>query len=83
MVDVVNDYQSLFKPALLATKTNGNLLVTNNVASVSWKDWSHILQRCAHKIGRVIHLTQITPEADFPSPDQQWPLKMAWIDVTS
>ena len=83
MVDVVNDYQSLFKPALLATKTNGNLLVTNNVASVSWKDWSRILQRCADKIGRTIHLTQITPEADFPSPDQRWPLKMAWVDVAS
>ena len=79
-VDVVRDYQSLFKPALLATRPGGQLLVTNNVASVSWEDWTEQLRRCADKAGRPLaSLERVPVDPDFPSPDGQWPLKMAWI----
>ena len=42
-VDTVNDYQSLFKPALLSTKRGGELLVTNNVAKVDADGWIEML----------------------------------------
>ena len=81
-VDTVNDYQSLFKPALLCTKVGGNMLVTNNVASVDLEDWLGILKRCAHKAERPIREIQvIQPEEDFPSLDGQHPLKMAWLSI--
>jgi 23S rRNA (cytosine1962-C5)-methyltransferase len=76
-VDLVGDYPSLFKPALLSTKPGGWLLATNNVASVSKEVWHEQLVRCAQKAGVSIqHWTSIHPEADFPSPDENWPLKM-------
>jgi len=76
-VDLVHDYPSLFKPALLCVKPGGRILATNNVASVSEEKWHAQLKRSAEKIG--IHFQQLTalrPEADFPSPDRNWPLKM-------
>lgn len=79
-VDVVRDYQSLFKPALLATAPGGALLATNNVASVSWEDWVEQLLRCATKAGRPLgSIERVAVDPDFPSPDGQSPLKMAWI----
>lgn len=81
-VDTVNDYQSLFKPALLCTKVGGKMLVTNNVASVELESWLEMLKRCALKIEREIHDVQvIQPEEDFPSSDGQHPLKMVWLTV--
>ena len=79
-VDTVNDYQSLFKPALLCVGPNGNMLITNNVASVKSDKWKELVLRCASKAGRPItQWTWVLPEADFPSPDGQHPLKMAWL----
>ena len=76
-VDLVGDYPSLFKPALLCTKPGGWLLATNNVASVDAKDWHDQLIRCARKAGVFIDAwVPLLPEEDFPSPDQKWPLKM-------
>ena len=81
-VDTVNDYQSLFKPALLCVNPSGNMLITNNVASVQGGHWKELVQRCASKAGRPINQwTWILPETDFPSPDGQSPLKMAWLSV--
>ena len=81
-VDTVNDYQSLLKPALLCTKPAGKLLITNNVASVNRSHWQELVQRCAIKAGRPIQQWDwIEPETDFPSPDQQPPLKLAWISL--
>lgn len=81
-VDTVNDYQSLFKPALLCTKSGGQLLVTNNVASVEQKDWIESLIRCAKKAGRSIEsIEMIAPDVDFPSLDGNHPLKLAWLRV--
>jgi len=81
-VDLVRDYQGLFKPALLTTRPGGHMLVTNNVASVDRDEWISMLKRCAAKAGRpIIDLEIIEPEGDFPSPDGRPPLKMAWLEV--
>lgn len=81
-VDVVRDYASLFKPALLATAEGGSLLVTNHVAHVDEVEWHEGLRRAVKKVGRAIaELEPLRPDADFPSPDEQWPLKMAWLTL--
>jgi 23S rRNA (cytosine1962-C5)-methyltransferase len=75
-VDLLRDYQSLLKPALLATADNGVLICCNNLAKVSMEDWREQVLRCAEKAGRPVRDWQImTPGADFPSQDQQPPLK--------
>lgn len=82
VVDLVNDYPALFKPALLATAEGGSLICTNNVAEVAPADWLDQLQRSAAKAGRVIRDVEwITPEADFPSPDGNPPLKTVLLRV--
>jgi len=79
-VDLVRDYPSLFKPALLCAQVGGELLVTNHVARVHLDDWLDVLRRCATKAGRPIReLEVVPPDEDFPSPDGRHPLKMAWI----
>ena len=76
-VDLIRDYPSVLKPSLLATKPGGQLVCANNVASVAFEDWLDVVKRCAAKAGRpVLDFQQIKPEADFPSPDGQFPLKM-------
>lgn len=77
-VDVVRDYASLFKPALLATAAGGVLLATNHVPEVALQDWLGSLERVAIKAGcPLASLEVISPEDDFPSPDGRPPLKMA------
>jgi 23S rRNA (cytosine1962-C5)-methyltransferase len=79
-VDLVRDYPALLKPALLCTAEGGELLVTNNVSSVTLDDWLEVVRRCAQKAGRPIReLNVIRPDSDFPSPDGRHPLKMAWL----
>ncbi len=81
-VDVVRDYPSLLKPALLATAPGGHVLATNHVPSVSWAEWEEVLRRCAEKAGRPLaSVERLWPEADVPSPDGQPPLKLAWLSV--
>jgi 23S rRNA (cytosine1962-C5)-methyltransferase len=81
-VDLVRDYQGVFKPALLATRPGGGMLVANNAAALKLEDWVGILERCAAKAGRPIRKTEvITPDDDFPSFDGSHPLKLAWLDV--
>jgi 23S rRNA (cytosine1962-C5)-methyltransferase len=75
-VDLLRDYQSLLKPAILTTAENGVLICCNNLAKVSLEDWRDQVLRCATKIGRPVRESQVlTPGADFPSMDQQPPLK--------
>jgi 23S rRNA (cytosine1962-C5)-methyltransferase len=82
VVDLVNDYPALFKPALLSTAEGGTLICCNNVAEVERDAWLDQLQRSARKAGREIRETEwIMPEADFPSPDGRSPLKMALLRV--
>src|SRR5690606_22041215 len=54
VVDLVNDYPSVFKPALLATAEGGTLYCCNNVATVEREGWLAQLQRSAAKAGRPI-----------------------------
>lgn len=82
VVDLVHDYPSVFKPALLCTEPGGTLVCTNNVADVDRDAWLDQLQRSAAKAGRPVRETEwILPEADFPSPDGRPPLKIALLRV--
>jgi 23S rRNA (cytosine1962-C5)-methyltransferase len=82
VVDVINDYPALFKPALLSTAEGGTLICCNNVAEVDREIWLAQLQRSAVKAGREIREFEwIVPEADFPSPDGLPPLKMVLLRV--
>lgn len=82
VVDLVNDYPALFKPALLATQEGGTLICCNNVAEVEADAWLDQLRRSADKAGRPIREVEwIRPEADFPSPDGKPPLKMLALGV--
>lgn len=81
-VDVVRDYPSLFKPALLATAPGGRILATNHVPTVDLDDWVAVLRRTAEKAGRPIRTLEILPvEEDFPSFDASPPLKVAIAEV--
>ncbi len=82
VVDIVNDYAALMKPALLCTAEGGTLICCNNAAQISREVWADQLQRCAAKAGRTIReLEWIAPEDDFPSHDGQAPLKIALLRV--
>ncbi|OHC62712.1 MAG: SAM-dependent methyltransferase [Rhodocyclales bacterium GWA2_65_20] len=82
VVDLINDYPALFKPALLCTAEGGTLICCNNVAEVARDAWLEQMERSARKAGRAIReMEWIAPEADFPSSDGQPPLKMALLRV--
>jgi len=82
VVDLINDYPALFKPALLCTAEGGTLYCSNNVAEVDRDAWLDQLQRSARKAGRPIRdFEWILPEADFPSPDGKAPLKLVAVQV--
>lgn len=75
-VDLLRDYQSLLKPAVLATAQNGVLICCNNLAKVRLDDWREQVLRCAAKVGRPVREWMLLPPApDFPSSDAQPPLK--------
>lgn len=82
-VDVVGDYPSLFKPAVLIAKPGGGkVIATNHVASVDADGWVNVLKKCAEKAGRPIRSIEIIkPEDDFPSFDGRHPLKIALCEV--
>jgi 23S rRNA (cytosine1962-C5)-methyltransferase len=81
-IDVVRDYASLFKPALLATAPGGTVLATNHVPEIERAEWLASLERTAAKAGRPLAaLDMLEPEADFPSPDGRHPLKIALARV--
>ena len=79
-VDLVRDYSSVFKPALLATKPGGQLFCTNNVAQVDLQEWLEGIKRCCEKNNRPIaNLQLVNVGEDFPSFDNNHPLKQALI----
>ena len=76
-VDLLRDYQSLLKPAILSTADNGVLICCNNLAKVAFDDWRDQVLRCAEKAGRPVReWSRLGPGADFPSSDGQPPLKI-------
>ncbi|RJG10503.1 class I SAM-dependent rRNA methyltransferase [Pseudomonas cavernicola] len=75
-VDLLRDYQSLLKPALLTTAEDGVLICCNNLAKVALEDWREQVLRCANKLGRPVRDCQVlAPATDFPSADGRPPLK--------
>jgi len=81
-VDVVRDYATLFKPALLSAAEGGSVLATNHAPEVARDSFLRVLERTARKCGRSIRdLEWLAPEEDFPSFDAAPPLKAAWIRV--
>jgi 23S rRNA (cytosine1962-C5)-methyltransferase len=81
-VDLVRDYQSIFKPALLATAPGGKILCSNHVPEVELNDWLDILVRCAAKAGRPLKdIEIIKPEEDFPSLEGRHALKIAVVHL--
>ncbi len=75
-VDLLRDYQSLLKPAILATTEDGVLICCNNLAKVELEEWRDQVLRCAEKLGRPVRdCMQLLPAADFPSRDGRPPLK--------
>ncbi|HEX6810483.1 MAG TPA: class I SAM-dependent methyltransferase [Planctomycetota bacterium] len=81
-VDVVNDYQSLWKPCVLALAEGGVLIATNHVPEVDEAGWHEDLRRCAAKAGRPLQsLESIAVDADFPSFDGKPPLKVVLARV--
>ena len=82
-VDIVRDYPSLLKPAMLATSPSGSLLLTNHAPEVSLEAWRALVMRTGEKCGRsVVHVETFGPEADFPSFDGAPPLKLAWVELS-
>lgn len=76
-IDVVRDYQSLWKPALLALAPGGMLVATNHVPEVRVEDWHAALRRSAQKAGRPLRsLLPLPVDDDFPSFDGRPPLKV-------
>ncbi|MBU3915124.1 class I SAM-dependent methyltransferase [bacterium] len=81
-VDLIRDYQSVFKPALLTVTQGGRVICTNHVPKITSLEWLDVLKRCAEKAGRPLKQVDIIePESDFPSPDGNHPLKIAVIEV--
>jgi 23S rRNA (cytosine1962-C5)-methyltransferase len=81
-VDLVNDYQSLFKPAVLTTKSGGTIVCCNNVAKVDKAAWFNSLVRCVEKQGReVSHVEWLDCHQDFPSFDDNHPLKIVALTI--
>ena len=72
------DYPSLLRPAMRCVAKGGRLAATCHVPSMSKDELERVVRRSAEKEERTIaHLAMLTPEADFPSPDGQPPLKIA------
>jgi 23S rRNA (cytosine1962-C5)-methyltransferase len=81
-VDVVRDYGSLLKPAVLATRPGGWTLITNHVPAVDLDEWLEGARRCAEKAGRPCRDVEVlTPDEDVPSPDGRPPLKVAILHL--
>ena len=81
-VDPVRDYPSLLKPCVLACEPGGQILATNHVSTVGREDWVDSLERCVSKCKRALtDLAILPPEADFPSPDDNPPMKMAILTI--
>ncbi len=81
-VDLINDYQSLFKPAMMATASGGTIVCCNNVAKVDAQTWFNALIRCVEKQGRKVTQHQwLTCHSDFPAFDDNHPLKIVALTL--
>lgn len=76
-VDVVRDYPSLLKPAILCLEPGGVLVATNHVPSVEAERFVDVAARTAEKVGRRLRDVEVLgPDPDFPSLEGPAPLKI-------
>ncbi|MBI3925237.1 MAG: class I SAM-dependent rRNA methyltransferase [Armatimonadetes bacterium] len=76
-VDLVRDYQSLFKPCLRVASEGGIIVAANNSPDRQLEEFQELLERCASKAGRPLLRQEVIPvDADFPSWDGRHPLKV-------
>ena len=81
-VDILHDYQSIFKPALLCLESGGTLIATHHHHAVEMEPWLELLRKAALKADREIKQVEIlTPHDDFPSMDDHPPLKIAALTI--
>lgn len=81
-VDILRDYPALARPAMAAVRPGGVLVCTHHLAEVPLADWLASLRRTGEKWGRRVGQVEVlSPDADFPSPDGQPPLKIAVLEV--
>jgi len=68
VVDIVRDYNSLLKPALMALEEGGVVLATNHAGQVQMEEWRKACIRCAEKCGRplVADPEIVLPDGDIP-----------------
>ena len=77
-IDVERDYASLLRPAIRCVAKKGTLAATSHVPTMTRDQLEQAVRRSAEKEAREItKLDWLGPEADFPSPDGQPPLKIA------
>jgi len=81
-VDILNDYQSIFKPALLCLEEGGTLIATHHHHSVTMDQWLALMRNAAVKANREIRKVELLqPHEDFPSVDGHSPLKIAALTI--
>lgn len=77
-IDVERDYPSLLRPAIRCVAPEGVLAATSHVPTMTRDALEHAVRRSAEKEERTItKLEWLVPESDFPSPDENPPLKIA------
>ncbi|MBQ7501920.1 class I SAM-dependent methyltransferase [bacterium] len=78
-VDIVNDYQALLKPCLLALAPGGALLAVNHSSEVSGQGWREALLRCADKNKLALTSCEfLSLDEDFPAfAGSEHPVKVA------
>jgi 23S rRNA (cytosine1962-C5)-methyltransferase len=81
-IDVERDYPSLLRPAIRCVAPGGRLAATCHVPAMTREVFEQQLRRSAEKEARTVaDLVWIAPDADFPSPDGQPPLKVGILTL--
>lgn len=81
-VDILHDYQSIFKPALLCLEAGGTMIATHHHHAVEMDQWLDLMKKAARKAGKeILQLKTLTPHDDFPSIDGKPPLKIAALTI--
>jgi 23S rRNA (cytosine1962-C5)-methyltransferase len=68
VVDIIRDYNSLLKPALMSLEEGGVVLATHHAARIGMEEWRANCVRCAEKCGRPLAAEPevVAPDADYP-----------------
>ncbi len=80
-VDLRRDPETVFRPAWRCVEPRGAMLASNNSAKVTKAEFAQRLERMLEKEDpphRCSRIDWLTPDLDFPSPDGEHPLKIAF-----